>query len=578
MSQTPSQELQDSQRKEREHFFGSAKIVAGLTMLSRVLGMFRDMTILWLGATWQTESFQFAFQLPNLFRRLFGEGALSAAFVPVFTEISEKGGPEKARKLLANALGLLAVLLVVLMVLVQAILLIWLAFSPPGRQDRQFLVMLTSIMLPYMFFVCMLALASAALNCRGHFLYPAMAPIILNLCMIAADGVATFFWDDSHPAQLISISASVTLAGVVQLGGVLWLLRRSGMGWAPSLKPIQEGVGKVLRLMAPALVVFGFLQFSSFFDSSACLFFSSNKFSGPTFHLLGYELHRPLAEGSLVRLVAAQRLYQLPMGVFAISLGTVVFPLLSRYAARNDMVNFRDSLNRALRLALMEGIATGVGLFVLAGPIIKLIYRHRDFTASDAQEASFILRMFVMGMWAYCSYQILTRTFYSLKDSKTPLRVTCCFAAVYMMTVCCLVWIKPLGAGAFGLTQSITFSVNVLVLMYILHRRLGKLGGRKIFISGLRSLACAGIMAGVLLWLLAEMTGDQQTVIPGLPGFGPLLRPSLGLGHFSNLAIVCITVPAGAVVFMLSAWLLRAPELGELLGGMLSKLRKKKTM
>jgi peptidoglycan biosynthesis protein MviN/MurJ (putative lipid II flippase) len=120
--------------------------------------------------------------------------------------------------------------------------------------------------------------------------------------------------------------------------------------------------------------------------------------------------------------------------------------------------------------------------------------------------------------------------------------------------------------------------VNVLVLMYILHRRLGKLGGRKIFISGLRSLACAGIMAGVLLWLLAEMTGDQQTVIPGLPGFGPLLRPSLGLGHFSNLAIVCITVPAGAVVFMLSAWLLRAPELGELLGGMLSKLRKKKTM
>ncbi len=236
MTQAESQDLQADQRTEREHFFGSAKIVSLLTLASRMLGMFRNMTIMWLGANWQTEAFQFAFQLPNLFRRLFGEGALSAAFVPVFTEISEKGGPEKARKLLANALGLLAVLLLSLMVIVATVLLVWIMLSPPGREDRRFLGILTGIMLPYMFFVCMLALASAALNCRGHFVYPAFAPIILNVCMIAADSVAVFFWGKSRPAQLLTIAGSVTAAGVVQLAGVLWLLRRANMGWLPSLR------------------------------------------------------------------------------------------------------------------------------------------------------------------------------------------------------------------------------------------------------------------------------------------------------------------------------------------------------
>lgn len=560
----------DGQAAEREHFFGSAKIVALMTVLSRVLGMLRDMTILWLGANWQTEAFQFAFQLPNLFRRLFGEGALSAAFVPVFTEMSEKDGPDKARKLLSNAMGLLAVLMLVLMVVIAVVLLLWLWLSPQERQDRQFLALLTAIMLPYMIFVCTLALASAALNCRGHFLYPAFAPIILNVCMIAADGVAMFFWGDSRPEHLVTISASVTVAGVIQLGGVLWLLRRAGLGWVPSLRPIQDGVGRMLKLMAPALVVFGFLQFSSFFDSAACLFFSRNQFS-EHFTIFGVQFARPLEEGSLVRLTAAQRLYQLPMGVFAISLGTAVFPLLARYASRNDMPNFRDSLNRALRWALMEGVATGVGLFILAGPILQLIYRHRQFTAEDAQVASFILRMFVMGMWAYCIYQIISRAFYSLKDSKTPLRITCVFAGLYMLAVCCLVWVDWLGPAAFGLTQAATFSVNVLVLLWILRRRLGGLGGREILRSAGRSLICAAMMAAVLLCVLTEMTAQPQAIIPGLL----TLRPILGLEPLSNGLVVAVTVPAGAAMFMLTAWLLRAPEMKEILGGIAAKFRKK---
>ena len=556
---------EQTQQTEREHFFGAAKTVALLTLLSRVFGMIRDMSIVWLGAKWQNDAFQFAFALPNLFRRLFGEGALSAAFVPIFTETTESGGMEKARRFLANALGLLAVFLIVLTVLIQAGLLIWLLMSPPGREDRQFLVLLTSIMLPFMVLVCLLALASAALNCRGHFAYPAAAPILLNLCMIAADAVANFYWSGDRSAQLVTISASVTVGGVIQLVGVIWLLRSTGLAVLPRLRPVEPGVGRMLKLMAPALLGMGFLQISSLFDYVVALFFSATAFS-PTFHVLGWEIPRPLAEGVLVRVAAAQRLYQFPMGVFAISLGVAVFPLLSRYASRNDIPNLRDSINRALRLAMMEGLATGTGLFVLAEPIVKLIYGHGKFMPEDVQMSAFILRMYVLGMWAYCAHQILSKAFYSMKDTKTPLKVSSILAAVYMVLVSCLIWVPWIGAGAFGMTPAITFAANILVLAIILRRRLGPLGGRKLAISVGRSLAASAIMAAVLAWLSAEIANTTLWIVPEVIGMPPLLRPLLPAVHLPYWLTVAVGVPVGAVVFIGVAKLLRAPELGELFG------------
>ena len=144
--------MQEQDRKEREHFFGAAKTMAGLTLLSRVFGMLRDMTIIWLGAKWQNDAFQFGFFMPNMFRRLFGEGAMTGAFVPVLTQTAEQEGWERVRRLVANMLGLLAVFLIVLWAIVQAIFLIWLAMSP-GREDIEFQVLLVSLMLPYLIFV-----------------------------------------------------------------------------------------------------------------------------------------------------------------------------------------------------------------------------------------------------------------------------------------------------------------------------------------------------------------------------------------------------------------------------------------
>jgi len=527
------------EHKEREHFFNAAKLMTALTLLSRVFGMLRDMAITSLGASRATDAFGFAFQIPNLFRRLFGEGALASAFVPVFTETAEKDGFERAAKLLANAMALLAVFLLAVMIVIQIGFVIIALL--PGPADRRLLMILATIMLPYMVTVCMLALGSAALNCRGHFAYPAAAPIVFNIIgIIAAWWLAPMLWKEL-PGQLMIVAVSVVFAGVVQLALVLWLLRSSGFSIRLRLSPVEPGIRPMFKLLVPMLLGLGFLQLSELLATAIAWNLTATARS-PQLNILGWVMHRPLTEGVIIRINAARALYQFPMGVLAISLGVAVFPLLTRYAARGDIVNLRDSINRALRLALMEGMATGVGLFILAKPIMKLIYTRRYFTAADAEYSAFILQMYVLGMWAYCTYQILTRSFYSLKDTKTPLKVSCWLGPVSIALILILVWIPGIGAGAFGLSTAITFTINAAVLAYLLRKRLGLFGGRKLAKSLARTAAGCAVMAAViyLLWWL--------------------------LGDVRNWVIVAVCVPAGGAAFIATVWFLGAPELAELFG------------
>ena len=533
---------QEQKHSEREHFFGAAKVVAGLTLVSRVFGMVRDIAITSLGVNAATAAFVLAFKIPNLFRRLFGEGALAAAFVPVFSETVEKEGFGKASRLLANTLGLLAVFLPVLMVLALAGLMAWISFWP-GRWDTMLLLALTSAMLPFMVTICLLALGAAALNCRGHFAYPAAAPIILNVFIIAAAWFVAPAWRKDVPGQLYVIASSVTFAGIVQLLAVLWLLHRNGFSVRPRLRPMEAGIKPMFRLLVPMLVGLGFLQISELLNDVIAWLFSARDYS-ETIVIFGREFARPLEKGALVPVYAAQRLYQFPMGVLAISLGVAIFPLMSRYAARGDMQNLRDSLNRALRLALMEGLAAGTGLFVLAEPITKLIYQHRRFTPANAETAAFILQMYVLGMWAYCTSQIFTRAFYALKDVKTPLKVACSMVGLSLPVVILLIWVPQIRAGAFGLATACAAGLNTIILAVVLRRRMGRIGGRTLAKSFARSSIACAAMAEALYLIRWQFT------------------------DWANWLVVCVCVPAGAAVFLLVVRLLRAPELGELLGAM----------
>jgi putative peptidoglycan lipid II flippase len=543
MSEKTRQEHKEAHR-EREHFFSAAKVVAGITLISRVFGLFRDMGVTSLGANRLTDAYGLAFQIPNLFRRLFGEGALASAFVPVFTDTLEKDGFEKASKLLANALALLAVFLTAIMLVVEIGFVV--VALLPGPADRQFLMMMATIMFPYMVTVCLLALGSAALNCRGHFAFPAAAPIIFNIVGIVAAWWIAPMLKGNLPGQLVIVAFSVIIAGLIQLIAVLWLLHKSGFSIRVRLTPIEPGIKQILKLLMPIVLGLGFLQISELLATIISWNLTATA-AAPDINIFGWVLHKPLTPGVITRVNAARALYQFPMGVLAISLGVAVFPLLTRYAARNDIVNLRDSINRALRLALMEGIATGVGLYILAEPIVKVIYARRNFSPADAAQAAFVLQMYVIGMWSYCSYQILARAFYSMKDTTTPLRVSCVLVVINLLMVVTMVWIPWLGAGAFGLSTTITFGINAVVLGYLLRKRLGLFGGRKILASVIRSVIATAVMSAVIYLLLRHMKDTR------------------------NWIVVLTCVPAGGVVFAGMAWLLGSPEIAELRGDFVAR-------
>jgi len=329
-------------------------------MLSRVLGMVRDMAIWAFGATRATDAFWTAFSVPNLFRRLFGEGALSAAFVPVFTEIAERDGWDRARAVLANVAGLLGMLLAAIILVVELGLLVWLLVGPPAR-DWQLLVQLTMLMLPFMLTVCLLALASAALNCKGHFAYPAFAPILLNVSLIAGAYVAHRFLSGGDRRGLFVLAVAVVVAGVLQLAGVVWLLRSVRLGVVPRLRPVLPAARRIAALALPMMIPLGILQFSAFFDRIYAWLMSATPES-PALALGGVSIAKPLEAGVVTWLYAANRLYQFPLGILAISVATAVFPLFSRYAARGDVAGLRAATNRAMTLIFTPLRARAIGL------------------------------------------------------------------------------------------------------------------------------------------------------------------------------------------------------------------------
>jgi len=528
VSENGTQETHD-----QRHFFRGATIIAALTMLSRVCGLVREAAISALGATKTMGAFRVAFSIPNLFRRLFGEGAASAAFVPIFTEVAQKEGWDKARTVLANVAGLLAVLLGAIVVIGELVLLGILMFAPSSALDAQHMgltVQLTMIVLPFMLTVCLLAMGSAALNCKGHFAYPAFAPIMLNLFLIAAAMAVHGLDLGQSRAGLYLLCVSVLAAGITQLVGVLWLLKRFDLAAMLTIRPVLAPTRRVAALALPMLIPLGVMQFSAFFDRIYA-------------HILSGGV---LGEGVVTWFENANRLYQFPMAILGISLATAVFPLFSRYAADDDLGGLRDTVNRSLRLSLFMGIPAGVALFVLAEPTMAVIFRRGKFLTGDAVQSAWILRMYCLGMWAYFCNHILLRAFFAQKDTRTPLRVSVVLAALNMALVGGLVF-TPLRGGAMGLATATTASISTFVFVWILRSRWGRIGLRSIIASLGRILIASGAMCGAIIGGMAMMTGSLDAATNTQAGL---------------TLLVCI--PAGIVAFLASAWILRSTELGEL--------------
>ncbi len=509
-------------RAPDDRFVHHARVFAGLTLLSRILGLARDaLLVRLLGVTGIGTAFNIAFQFPNTFRRLFGEGALAAAFIPEYAQAMQHD-PIRAARLaslsvtfLGAGLGLLAGLFGLALILVLA-----LVPMPAGGRDA---VLLLVLMLPYMPLVCITALLGSMLQTHGRFGAQAGAPVILNLCMIAAAVFSGHVFGGEPRTTAIVVSGSVTLAGLLQVG---WCLRdlRGLAGWTRAVRGVGDSVRRVGSRMGPVALGLGAMQIGTLIESWVLVGWPL--YVGPTFAGRPY----PLDVGAGAALYSAQRLYQFPLGIFGIALATAVFPLLARQTDAPG--EFVATLRRGMRMSALIGIPATVGLAWVADDLVTVVFMGGAVSPDDATRISQCLVMYALLVGTYSLTHVLTRAFYARGDMKLPMRVNIITVVLGLLLGAGLMWgMREPGLAA---AASIASSIQLLALAHFAHRRLGAAGSplfdRPTATSLGRIVAGATAMLG-LLWLLS-----------------PLLPPGQGLswwGRFGRLIAQC-GVGAGA--------------------------------
>jgi putative peptidoglycan lipid II flippase len=381
----------------------STAVVGVMTFLSRILGLTRDIIFATLfGASGGTDAFFVAFKIPNFMRRLFGEGAFGQAFVPVFSEYKETRSKEALVDLINHVAGTLGgILLIISIVGALAAPLLVMLFAP-GFYDEPERFQLTSDMLritfPYIFFIALTAFAGGILNSYSQFSVPAFTPVLLNLCLISAAIWASPYFE--HP--VVALAWGVAAAGLIQLVFQFPFLMKLGMMPKPQFKKQHEGVSKVIKLMIPAIIGSSMAQINLLFDTIIASF---------------------LVAGSVSWLYYSDRLVEFPLGVFGIALATVILPSLSRQHANQSVEKFSQTLDWALKLALLIALPAAVGLLLLAGPLLATMFNYGEFDLHDAQMASMSLMAYALGLPAFVLIKILAPGFYARQDTKTPVKI-----------------------------------------------------------------------------------------------------------------------------------------------------------
>ena len=422
----------EQQESPEDHGLGrNTRTVAGLTLVSRVLGLMRDLvTVRVFGDTAVGSAFAAAFAIPNMFRRLFGEGALSAAFIPEYTRMSDDD-PAKADAFASLTIGLLAMVTGVITIVIELALLLAVVMSA-DNPDRAYSLKLVMVMLPFMPMICVAAILGGMLQSHGRFGPWAAAPILLNICIIGAS-VPFFFVDDADAATwAYPIGIAAVISALLQVLWSIWALR-GRVTWTRGVSSAKSEAWLMLGRMIPVLIGLGTLQLNTFVDTVIAMY---PNWVGPT--LFGYDY--PLDESSNAVLFYAQRLYQFPLGVFGIAVATAAFPALSRVAS--DKERFSEMLGRGVRLSLYVGLPASVGLLVIGGPLVRVLYSGfgDGFSESGILRASSVLVGYSVAVWAYSLNQLYTRAFYAQGDTRTPMRIALGMVGINISLNIALIW------------------------------------------------------------------------------------------------------------------------------------------
>lgn len=529
----------------------SAGAVSIAVMASRVLGLVREAVLAHFFPTaLGLDAFTAAYRIPMLARDMFAEGALSKAFVATFAEVDHKQGEEAAWRLASRVTNLLAVIVGIVTLLGIAFASEIVAAIAPGKgfdlpldpstsygfsTKRELTVFLTRVMFPFLPLVALAAVAMGVLNTKGRFGLPALAPAFFNVGSLLV-GIAGYFAGPRlgyHPTTGMAV-------GVVFGGLLQWLiqvpqLRAVGYRWQPELSIRDPWVRQIARTMGPASVSSALVQVSVF----ASTIFTS------------------FGASWLSWLTVAFRFLYLPIGVFGVAVSTANLPALARAAAAGDTAEFRATISHSLRLILLMTIPASVGLVVLSGPIIRLIYEHGEFTAADTAGAAGALSFYAVGLCGYAAVKVVTDAFYALKDTVTPLKVSSGTLALNIGLNAVAILGLGLDHRAIALSMALTVTLSFVLQFWLLRRRVGGVDGRKIASTAARAAVAAAVM-GALVW--AVSTGSETWL-----GVETTL---------ARLAQVGASVGSGVVVFAVLAKVLRLSELDEIFGIFLARFRR----
>lgn len=518
-SERASSDAVEREAPSNSGLLGSSFVVSIGTMLSRVLGLVRDVVLAnLLGAAPNADAFFVAFKIPNFLRRLFAEGAFSQAFVPVLTETREQGSHEAVRHLVDRVAGVLGGSLFVLTALAM-VMAPWVAliFAPGFSRDVAKLALTADLIVwtfPYLLLISLTGFCGAILNTYGRFAVPAYTPVLLNLSLITAAVV----WAPMMPEPALGLAMGVTLAGVVQLLFQLPSLRALKLTPRPVWDTKDEGVRKILMLMVPALFGVSVSQINLLFDTV---------------------LASLLPDGSVAWLYYSDRLTELPLGVFAIAIATVILPTLSALNTRAEPEEFSQTLAWAMRNVLLIAVPATVALWLLAEPILATLFQYGAFTDRDVEMAAASLRAYTVGLGGFMLIKVLAPGYYARQDMKTPVKIGIIAMVSNMVLnvlfVFPLMWYFEMGHVGLALATSVSAWINA-GLLYLGLRRGGisltgvfeaKFVARLVVAVSMMGIAVSMMSPAVSLWLTADLSWrvGQMTllVFVGMASFAIVL-------------------------------------------------------
>lgn len=516
----------------------SAAAVGIAVMCSRILGLVREQVFAGLfGAGTAYDAFVVAFRIPNLLRDLFGEGALSAAFVTVFSAYDTTRSQEETWRLASNVLNFILVLLSLL-----TLVAIFFAGSLVNLLAPDFGLVagkialtekLTRIMMPFLVFISLSAVVMGVLNSKGRFFVPALASSFFNLGSIVGGTSLAFILPKYGQPPIVGMAIGTLIGGMLQLGIQIPSLSKTGFRYSPTLNLRDPGLHRILKLMIPATIGLSATQINIFVNTN----FAAS-----------------CSEGSVSWLYYAFRLVQLPIGIFGVALSIAIMPILAKQAAKKDIKEMKKTLMSSLTMVFALTLPATAGLIILREPIIRLIFEHGAFTAADTLQTADTLALFAFGLFAFSANKILVPAFYALDRTKYP--VIASFLAVGLNLVIVTYTIDTFQHFAIALSTSCTMAINFIFLMIVLYYFMGGYS-LTYLLKGLFKVAAATVgLVGSLYWSLPLLHSWTE---------GTLLQQGIALA-----ALICFA----AAVYGIILQTLKLPELTIVTEKILTKIRR----